>query len=243
MNIYTTLKIGDHHVNHCEDYLMTSEIGTDRILCAVMDGCSMGSDSYFASTLTGKILRKISKEHCYREFASKQSSDLKTSIEEIMSQLFRELRFLKNTLLLAREEVLNTLLIGIIDTRHRAGEFLCIGDGLISINSRLTEFEQNDKPDYLGYHLEEDFNNWYKNQQQRISAEGINDFSVATDGIFTFKKFDNNIYQEPGNIVDYLLMDTAGSHNSNMLDRKLTEIQDEYGLKPTDDLAIIRGIL
>jgi hypothetical protein len=68
MNICTTLKIGSHHTNHCEDYLLTAEIGKNKMLCAVMDGCSMGTDSYFAATLTGKLLRKICREISYKEF-------------------------------------------------------------------------------------------------------------------------------------------------------------------------------
>jgi hypothetical protein len=203
----------------------------------------MGTDSYFAATLTGKLLRKISKEYSYKEFLSKESADLQLILEKITRQLFEELRSAKNMLQLERTEVLNTLLIGVIDTSLCSGEFLCIGDGLICINNRLFEFEQDDKPDYLGYHLHEEFNNWYCKQQQRISAQHIQDFSLATDGIFTFKKFDNKTYSEPGDVVKLLLVDTEESNNSNMLNRKLYDIQTNWGLKPGDDLAIIRVTL
>jgi hypothetical protein len=240
MKIYTTLQIGELHTNHCEDYLITEEIGKHKLLCAVMDGCTMGTDSYFAATLTGKLLRKISKEYNYKEFLSKESADLQLILEKITRQLFEELRSAKNILQLERTEVLNTLLIGVIDTSHRSGEFLCIGDGLICINNRLFEFEQDDLPDYLGYHLHKEFNDWYSKQQQRISAQHIQDFSLATDGIFTFKKFDNKTYSEPGDVVKFLLVDTEESNNSNMLNRKLYDIQTNWGLKPGDDLAIIR---
>ena len=66
MRIYQFTKTGDHHVNHCEDYTITETLGTDKILCAVMDGCTMGTDSYFASTLTGKLLRKIAIERRFQ---------------------------------------------------------------------------------------------------------------------------------------------------------------------------------
>jgi hypothetical protein len=49
MKIYTTLQIGEHHTNHCEDYLIIEEVGKNKLLCAVMDGCTMGTDSYFAA--------------------------------------------------------------------------------------------------------------------------------------------------------------------------------------------------
>jgi hypothetical protein len=207
-----------------------------------MDGCSMGTDSYFAATLTGKILRKISKEYSYKEFISKRPDDLQQTLDQIVNQLFIELRNQKNLLQLNREELLNTLLIAVIDTSNTSGEFLCVGDGLICINNQFYEFEQNDKPDYLGYHLEEDFTRWYGNQNQRISAQGIKDFSLATDGIFTFRRFDNKTYQEPGNVINFLLTHIEGNQFQNMLDQKLIDIQIDWGLRPTDDLAIVREI-
>ncbi|WP_242696202.1 protein phosphatase 2C domain-containing protein [Longitalea luteola] len=240
MRIYTTLQIGELHTNHCEDYLITTEIGKNRLLCAVMDGCTMGTDSCFAAILTGKLLRKISKEYSYKEFYSKESTGLQETLQNINRQLFQELRSAKNILQLERDEVLNTLLMGVIDISNRAGEFICIGDGLVCIDQQLYEYEQDNKPDYLGYHLHEEFDSWYAKQQQRISAQDIHDFSLATDGIFTFKKFDNKTYAGPGNVIEFLLVDVEESNHSNMLNRKLLDIQTNWGLKPGDDLAIIR---
>ncbi|MBO9199565.1 MULTISPECIES: protein phosphatase 2C domain-containing protein [Niastella] len=242
MRIYTTLTIGEHHTNHCEDYLITAEIGKEKILCAVMDGCSMGTDSYFAATLTGKLLRKFANEYSYKEFISKKSDNLQQTLEGIIRQLFWELHVLKNSLQLNWDEVLNTLLIAVVDVSNATGEFLCIGDGLICINGEFFEFEQNNKPDYLGYHLQEDFDSWLSNQKQRISAQSIRDFSLVTDGIFTFSRHNNQLYQQSGNVADLLLIDKAGCESANMLDRKRIDIEKEWGLKPMDDLAIIRGI-
>ena len=95
MTIYTTLQIGELHTNHCEDYLITAEIGKHTFLCAVMDGCTMGTDSYFAATLTGKLLRKISKEYSYKEFYSKESVGLQLILERITRQLFEELAIIR----------------------------------------------------------------------------------------------------------------------------------------------------
>ena len=176
MRIYITLQIGELHTNHCEDYFITAEIGKNKLLCAVMDGCTMGTDSYFAATLTGKLLRKVCKEYSYKEWLTKDSASLQLTLEQITRLLFEELRSAKNILQLERDEVLNTLLIGVIDTGNRSGEFLCIGDGLICINRQLFEFEQDNKPDYLGYHLNEEFNSWYNKQQQRIGCAAYSGF-------------------------------------------------------------------
>ena len=50
-------QIGEFHINHNEDFLVSCEIGNDKMMIAVMDGCTMGTESYFASTLIGKLLR------------------------------------------------------------------------------------------------------------------------------------------------------------------------------------------
>jgi hypothetical protein len=150
------------------------------------------------------------------------------------------LRSAKDILQLERDEVLNTLLIGVIDMDNHAGEFICIGDGMICIDQQYYEFEQDNKPDYLGYHLHEEFDSLYGKQQQRISARDMHDFSLVSDGIFTFKKFDNKPYASPGNVIEFLLVDAEESNHNNMLNRKLLDIQTNWGLKPGDDLAIIR---
>jgi hypothetical protein len=90
--------------------------------------------------------------------------------------------------------------------------------------------------------LDKEFKSWYDSQKQRISAQNIKDFSIATDGIFTFKKFDTKAYRAPGNVIDFLLLNTDGHQSTGMLDRKLIEIESEWGLRPADDLAVVRGI-
>jgi hypothetical protein len=240
MKLYTTLHIGEHHINNCEDYLLTAELGTGKILCAVMDGCSMGTDSHFASTLTGKILRKIAKEIRFKEFVEKNSAPPSALLKTILRQLFDHLRNLKNHLQLERDETLTTLLFAVVDVTAKTGEFMCIGDGVVYLNDQLFDFEQNNKPDYLGYHLSEDFEYWFSKQKQRISQHGIRSFSLSTDGIFTFSKFNVGIYDEPGDVIEYLLRDTTGSNSVDMLNQKMIAIKTNWGLKPTDDLAVIR---
>src|ERR1700761_5831105 len=119
MRIYTTLQIGEHHTNYCEDYLLVAEIGKNKILCAVMDGCTMGTDSYFAATLTGKILRKIAKEYLFLEFIEKEPKSTLHLLKAVLKQLFDSLRDFKNQLQLERDEVLNTLVIAIVDSKEK----------------------------------------------------------------------------------------------------------------------------
>ncbi len=107
------------------------------------------------------------------------------------------------------------------------------------------EYEQDNKPDYLGYHLEESFDEWFAAQHQRLSLKNIQDLSISTDGIFTFSLFDNHLYDaiEEKEWVDFLLRNRKWEENENMLHRKLVELENNFGLKPTDDLSIVRIIM
>lgn len=107
-----------------------------------MDGCTMATDSYFASTLMGKLLRKISKEISYKAFYEAESyMSTESYLKAIITQLFKELVLVKNQLMLEKDELLTTLIIMIIDKKANEGIVLAIGDGLVSINGHVTEFD------------------------------------------------------------------------------------------------------
>jgi Protein phosphatase 2C len=243
MKIYSALQIGEYHLNHCEDYLFVDNIGDDKVLCAVMDGCTMGIDSYFVSTLVGKLLRKISKEKGYKELYNLEKfTNLEDCLKSILKELFSELTISKNQLLLDKKELLTTLIILLLDKKSNEGIVLVVGDGLVSINGKSTEFDQDNKPDYLGFHLSEDFETWYKTQNQKILFSEIEDISIATDGIFMFtpvKKVEN---LEIINPIDFLIVDKENYENEEILSLKLKRLEHSFGLKPTDDFAMIRVI-
>ena len=244
MKIYSALQIGDYHINHCEDYLFIGDIGNDKILCAVMDGCTMGTDSYFASTLVGKLLRKITIEEGYKELYNLVpiSNDIDNSLKSILRELFKELVITKNQLVLDKNELLTTLIILLADKKANVGVVLVIGDGLVNINGQITEFDQDNKPDYLGFHLGEDFEAWYDNQKQKIFFEKIQDISIATDGIFMFTQVKKTDTTDTVNALEFMVLDNSNIENDEMLNFKLKRLEHEFGLKPTDDLAIIRMI-
>lgn len=248
MNIYTTLQRGEYHLNHCEDYLITANINPTTIVCAVMDGCTMGTDSYLISTITGKLLRKIVKARSYAEFyfhdrneATGYSPALSSEaqLKEITLQLFRELNILRNQLQLERNELLTTLLLLVADTQRNNGAILIVGDGVIGINGTVNVFDQDNKPDYLGYHLAEDPGSWY-GCQQRFIFHDLSDISIATDGILSFTAF--NETSETTDPVSLLLLDNQHAETEEMLNRKVKMLEHIHGLKHTDDLAMIRLI-
>ncbi|MFC3161079.1 hypothetical protein [Chryseobacterium arachidis] len=49
-------------------------------------------------------------------------------------------------------------------------------------------------------------------------------------------------HDEKLNPIDYLLLDKTNIDSEEMLSMKLKKLEHYYGMKPTDDLAIIRLI-
>lgn len=245
MKKYQLTKIGDFHENHCEDYSLISEIGEHRDLISVLDGCTMGEESYFASALIGKLLKKIAKEEYYLEYIKGEAPSLKHQLEKVLARLFEELNDLKNSLQLEVEELLSTVILGIIDSGTKCCELQIIGDGLIVQNGFSIEYDQENTPDYIGYHLGENFEYWLTNQTQKLSLDKVSDLSISTDGIFTFSSYNKEEYSEIGadELIEYLLIDQVDIENERMLIKKLREIEKKWGLRPTDDLGIVRVIL
>ncbi|UOQ51820.1 protein phosphatase 2C domain-containing protein [Hymenobacter cellulosivorans] len=243
MKIYSALQIGEYHTNHCEDYVFVGDIGSDKILCAVMDGCTMATDSYFVSTLVGKILRKIAKERGYQElYQPDTANNIDIYLKSVVASLFNELNLAKEQLMLERNELLTTLIIMLFDRKTEQGIVLVIGDGLVSINGRVTEFDQDNKPDYLGFHLQDNFDVWYDSQPQKIVFTTLQDVSIATDGIFMFAPVKKAVAVDKINPIDFLLVDKENADSKEMLSLKLKKLEHLYGLKPTDDFAMVRLI-
>ncbi len=243
MKIYTSIQIGDFHINHCEDALVSTKIGENKVLIAVMDGCSMGTESHFASTLFAKILKKISQELFYTEFLQSQEKTLQDQLQSVMKTFFLELKNIKNQLSLETLELLSTLILGVYDKTTKESEIITIGDGLIVHNGSITEYEQGDKPDYFAYHLQEDFDVWFENFEQKLSLKNIGDLSIMTDGIYTFKRLGKSTdYEETSKMVDYLAIDKNATNHEDMLKGKMILLEKEQSLRPMDDLAIIRII-
>lgn len=238
---FTTLNIGHFHINYCEDFWVTAPITGSQQLIAVLDGCTMGTESAFAAILFGKTLRSIGKELYYEDFLNPSEAPLSSKLKEIFRRLFSQLKSIRNQLSLDSHELLSTIVLGVVDEERRAAEFLTVGDGLICHDGNIVNYEQDDRPDYLGYHLSKDFNAWFDAQRQKLAIKDFHDLSICTDGIFSFRNF-----KQPGKqkseaeIIDFLLINDQLSKHNNCLERKIRIVQQEWQHEVTDDLAIVR---
>jgi serine phosphatase RsbU (regulator of sigma subunit) len=225
--------------------MVAEEAGSTRRLFAVMDGCSSGTDSHFASTLIGKLLRKIAKQESYEEFAKKETKEIKNQLEQISLQLFEELSNLNRQLDLKSDEILSTIILAIVDVEQKSAEIVIVGDGIIHVNGQNIEYENDNKPDYIGYHLNMDKHLWYQTRTKKLTVNNLKNLTISTDGIHTFRNFDGQSYGQISQerIMAKFFEDENDLENSNKLKKTLIELQSKYGMMPSDDLTMIRVII
>ncbi|WP_299834008.1 protein phosphatase 2C domain-containing protein [uncultured Tenacibaculum sp.] len=237
MQIYHTLQIGEFHTNHCEDFLIIEDISDSEKLLAVFDGCSSGKESVFASILFGKILRNISKQEFHKSFIVKEKSSMQEKMKAVLLQFFNKLKLTKQTLDLDTYELLSTVIICLTNTENKTAEIVVAGDGLVTVDGKQYDFESNDKPNYLAYHLQKSFEDWFTNETQKITINHYKDLSLATDGIFAFKNLKNRTNEKSeSEIIEFLMNESVNT----TLDAKIKTLNQQYDHLPTDDIAIIR---
>ncbi len=242
IEILTHTQIGTHHTDHNEDAFVTAEITDHHLLLAVMDGSSTGEDSHFAATLLAKVLRRIARQTNLRTFAERSNPATLELLRETLRTLFTDLSRLKADLDLAETELLSTLILGIVDTDARTAEIIVIGDGVIACNEEIVAFEQDNKPDYLGYHLAEDFEDYWNQLKQRVSATDIQDLALATDGVFSFRPFSHDSYRPvtEDELLTFLLVDRDEGPGETAYRRKTIYISNTFGLQASDDLTVVK---
>jgi hypothetical protein len=246
MRRFAAIRLGAAHQTYCEDYLISEQLGEKCLLSAVLDGCSMGKDSHFASALFGKLLRKIAQQMSMESMHATvgwEEDQPETVAREVLRRLFDEVQAARKQLMLEREELLTTVILWLHHLGTQRSFVMVIGDGYVCCDGQIHELDQNNRPDYLTYHLGESFDEWYETQQQRFHFESPQDLSIATDGVDTFRRLGEVVSTSPApDPLRYLLTGQEFFSADNMLDRKLDLLTKSHGLRPIDDLGIIRAI-
>ncbi|MEZ4684535.1 MAG: protein phosphatase 2C domain-containing protein [Bacteroidia bacterium] len=244
MTIQTALLKGHFHPVYCEDFLLTEQLSPDLHLIAVMDGCSMGDDSHFASALVGKILKKQVKTLSWEEFAGKLPAFSDIRLEElgksVLSGLFDDLRKSTDLLLLDRKELLSTLVMALLRPSASEAWAVVIGDGYIATEDDLIDIDQQNKPDYLAYHLNEDFETWYSSHDQFFSFSNIQQLVVSTDGPGAIRKMEPQKPDYEGDMLRYLFLDPEFADVPRGMYKKLELLEQRHGLVATDDIAMVK---
>ncbi|MEO0582725.1 MAG: protein phosphatase 2C domain-containing protein [Bacteroidota bacterium] len=244
MQIHQTVRLGHFHPVYCEDALWVGEIQDEIYLAAVMDGCTMGKESHFVASLVVKLLRKTVKHTGYLAWTDPDHPlnhrDLSAMGKEMLEALFVDLKACAHTLFLAPEELLTTLNLCLVDTKRDGVWHIVVGDGFSAVEGKVIDWDQNNKPDYLGYHLGESFNLWFERQMQMALYQGVKSFAIASDGVDAFENLDKRSRNFQQEIPFYLLLDEEFLDLPRMLEKKIELLEKDFGEIATDDLAIIR---
>ncbi len=245
MNIYLLNKTGKLHDTHTEDYVLAERISNEWIVAAVFDGCSSGQESFFASALYGKILKKAYKmflhlERIKPEF-SLQVVDAPFIGRFLLNQVFEDLKKSHHLLGTELTEILSTIILLVYNIPGKSAWINISGDGLIVHDKIIEEIDQHNIPDYIAYHLDIPFDQWIEQYTKTFTFENQSDISISTDGISKFYPITEK-RQQSIDPVRYLLIDETLKDSDNMLGQKFKILQEEHGLMPYDDLGIVRII-
>lgn len=240
LHIFTTLQRGYTHPLFCEDFLFTHSLGQRYIVAAVMDGSTMGTTSYFASTLVAKLLNKVCTSLVHQpDFQEFQQ--VSAIGKALLQQLFQELKQARNQLYLSREETLTTLLLLVTDQVKRQGWVMAIGDGLVAINDTLSILDQGDRPGYLADYIYKNLDDWWGSYHQIWEVEPFTSLAIATDGLLAIELPQALATEE--SFPQRLMISDLDLANPYALDQTLHQLQKQYQADFQDDIAMVRIIM
>jgi len=245
MRILSLKATGRYHPYHCEDHLFHQYLGSRYLVAAVMDGCSSGVETYFASTLYAKSLRKScsmlpNMKEIFAEL-DMQIMDKEAVGNFILGQLFEDVKKIKKTLFLEIQELLSTVLLLVFDLHDQSAWLSVSGDGVVLCNGEMQEFDQNNMPDYLAYHLDIKFDQWLNQHTKTYSYEKIKDIAISTDGILKLKKQGPRVAREL-NVMEQLLVEVPYGSGEAELQHTFQRLMQEESYIPYDDIGILRLI-
>ena len=245
MKIYQLNKTGKLHETHTEDHVVIENISYDWIIAAVFDGCSSGKESFFASALYGKILRKSCKMlpllNKIRPDFNLKKIDAPFIGRFILNQVFDDIKKAHRLLGTELTEILSTIILLVYNQSNKSAWINISGDGFIIHDKNIEEIDQNNIPDYMAYHLNITFEQWIKEFSKTFTFENSTDISISTDGISKFYPITEK-RQRSIDPVHYLLIDNTWEDSEDMLELKFNVLKNEHGLLPYDDLGMVRII-
>lgn len=242
MKTLSLFKRSMHHDNFNEDFLFEHQLTEDLIVCGVMDGCSSAKESHFSSNLYSKSLHKscrmLPQMKEIIEGFDLEKIELDAIGDFILKQLFNDLKKTQKILFLAIEELLSTIVLLVYNNKKKTAFIAVSGDGLFYINKELTEIDQQNVPNFLGYHLKENFDSVARTEIQSWSFENVSDVSISTDGIDKFRnnKKDSN---ELSVIHASFFMELPQVNKDNGFEKQYDDFISK-GFIPHDDISLIR---
>lgn len=238
--LFSTLQRGYTHPLFCEDFLFTQTLGQRYLVAAVMDGSTMGKTSYFTSTLIAKLLNKVSTTLTYQPELV-DTDDVATLGQQLLKLFFEEFKQARNQLFLSQEETMSTLLLAVVDLSQQKAWVIGIGDGVIVANDEVKILDQNNQPDYVGYHINQSFDEWFGQHKTVWEFEQLYNLSIATDGVLAFE-FDNGQATAPS-ALQALMVDKLAAQEKYPLDQVIAKLRAQHQAGLQDDVAVVRVLI
>lgn len=211
----------DHH-NSCEDSLhyFESESFIDGI---ISDGCSTGVKSHFASQAFCYAVEELALNDAYTD-------------DIVLKEVRERLIDVKSALGLTEMNLLATLVLFHYNKNDKTLRIRVFGDGYYYVNDVEYVVDQNNTPDYFGYHLNDSIVqfNEYLEKYPEIVYYDVDRFMICSDGI---TRICRSAMQQDATVDPNKLLFHPPT-TENYLERMWNLIKrDKFGL--SDDLSII----
>lgn len=219
----STLNKISHAHNSCEDSIWVKE-HEDYIIGVVADGCNTGHRSHFASQLLCYIVGSFFAVNKHHRIVS----------DGFLAWVVDDLRSIMRILRLEEINVLSTMLLFEYDKRSKCLKTRSLGDGVWFVNDVEHRIDQNNIPDYIGYHVNDDDLNPYLEKYPIRAFYDVTRFMVCSDGI---ERIERGSLQKPP-AVDPIKLLFHPPASPNYLDRMWNLIKRD-GWILADDLSIV----
>jgi hypothetical protein len=243
-HLYTLLKKGVLHPVYCEDFQIAVQIEDEFDIYAVMDGCSAGTDSHFASALLGKSLCKAARLVDHRQIWSQlglnnlpDPQDAPRMAEFLLRMIFADMRRMRNEMMLEKLEMLSTLVLMVYDQKRDEAFITVKGDGYVAIDGQIHEIDEGGAPMYMGYFLGKPVEEWLAMQDNAFHVSAPRDISIATDGVEAYLRPD--LSPDPETDSARILLTATDDLSPEMMENHHLEFL-RRGLRPVDDVSVIR---
>ena len=204
------------HPNWCEDnYWLKTEGYTT--MGAVLDGCSTGTESHFASTFFKYAIEKASQCIYFSTCPPREA------FEYIAHSVLTDIDAVRKLLSLTDMNFLSTMVLFHFDDIDKRLNVMFFGDGMVFVNGERFDHAEGNAPEYLAYQLYnsvEDKQAYFESRKY-MTFEDVQTFSICTDGIGSFVNLrDGKIPDEVA--VQYLLNNPRFQHLKTGLSKRFT---------------------
>lgn len=215
------LNVRANNHNSCEDSVFVDDANEDVIYGVIADGCSTGIKSHFASQVIAYFVQL------------QQESDV-TSDSFVMA-LYEFLYEVKGLFKFSEMNLLSTCILFSYHKPSKSLRIRSFGDCVYYVHDREIIVDQNNKPDYMGYHIGDTYSQFeaYMEKYPMSEYTNVERFMICSDGI---KGIDRGMLQPPQTTNQAILFYPPTSTNYHI--RMWNKLKRD-GFTLSDDLTIV----